>query len=87
MAIWLFRRYLMDYEYIFFTGKALQLALTKTLLMMSLLIFLFWGTDWLLGLWLSPGWWRAALAYLIPSILFDGLSKALDYSFDRIIGL
>lgn len=87
MAVWLFRHYLMDYEYIFFPDKAVQLALIKTLLMMSLLVVLFWGTDWLLALWLSPGWWRSALAYLIPSMLFDGLSTALSWSFDRIIGL
>jgi hypothetical protein len=87
IAVLLFRRYLMDYEYIFFPSKALQLALIKTLLMLSLLFVLFWGADRLLALWLNPSYLRSALAYLIPSFLFDGLSTALSRGFDRVIGL
>lgn len=87
IAVLLFRRYLMDYEYVFFTGKALQMAFYKTVLIMGLLAGLFWGADWLLGLVLDPGYVRNALAFLIPSILFDILDEPVSKGFDRAIGL
>jgi hypothetical protein len=86
-AFFLFRRYYMVYEYIFFTGKAIQMAFWKTVLMLGLLFILFWGADWLLGLLLNPGYLHSALAFLVPSILFDIIDEPVSYSFDRAIGL
>lgn len=87
IAFFLFRRYYMDYEYIFFTHKALKLAFFKTALIMGLLGFLFYGADWLLGWLLNPGYVRNILAFLIPSILFDILDEPVSHGFDRAIGL
>jgi hypothetical protein len=84
IAIFLYRRYLIAYEFVYFARKARRLALIKTVIMVALLLLLFSGAEWLLALFMGVGYLRSVLTFVLPFLLLNLFWQATEAWLDRL---
>jgi hypothetical protein len=84
LIVFFFRRFLLEYNTVFFSGKALQWALIKTVVIVLFVFGLFYGFDRLFAWWMEPGYWREVLAFLLPYLLMRIFWEPLIWAIDRL---
>lgn len=84
IALVLYRRYIIGYEFIYFAGKAHRLALVKTGVMVSLLLGAFAGAEWLFAWLLPAGYLQIVLSFVVPYLLLKLIWQPMEVWLDRL---